>query len=141
MLIGLAVYLHAPQTAKLGVPNFARVVPPAARVFSVASGTATRRGDHGMPRETEMAAGWMVTVGVVKNDKLRYVAYAVAMADQAEAVKASLAANAGEATIDKSELREADLKGLGLKAGELVAIYDDRSDPRMSRTWRPRGRS
>ncbi|MGF6424781.1 hypothetical protein ABIE91_000001, partial [Bradyrhizobium elkanii] len=28
-------------------------------------------------------------------------------------------------------------KGLGLKAGELVPIYDDRNDPLMSRTWRP----
>ncbi|MHC2434878.1 hypothetical protein [Bradyrhizobium sp. USDA 4451] len=32
----------------------------------------------------------MVSVGVVKDGKLRYVTYAVAMADQAEAVKASL---------------------------------------------------
>ncbi|MCA6105257.1 hypothetical protein [Bradyrhizobium australafricanum] len=86
---------------------------------------------------TEMAAGWMVSIGVVKDGKLRYVIYAVAMPDQADAVKASLAASAGEATIANSELGEADLKGLGLKAGELVAIYDDRNDPPMSRTWRP----
>ncbi|MGY3134051.1 hypothetical protein ACVWZM_004733 [Bradyrhizobium sp. USDA 4501] len=71
----------------------------------------------------------MVSVGVVKDGKLRYV--------MAEAVKASLAASAGDATIVNSELREADLKGLGLKAGELVAVYDDRNDPLMSRTWRP----
>ncbi|MCS3482223.1 hypothetical protein M2212_009125 [Bradyrhizobium elkanii] len=84
-----------------------------------------------------MAAGWMISVGVVKDGKVRYVTYAVAMANQAEAVKASLAASAGEATIVNSELREADLQGLGLKAGELVAIYDDRNDPLISRTWRP----
>ncbi|MEY9493786.1 hypothetical protein [Bradyrhizobium elkanii] len=85
-----------------------------------------------------MAAGWMVTIGVPKDDgKLRYVTYAVAIADAAEAVKASLAASAGEAAISNSELREADLKGLGLRAGELVTIYDDRIDPLISRTWRP----
>ncbi|MCA1396918.1 MULTISPECIES: hypothetical protein [Bradyrhizobium] len=84
-----------------------------------------------------MAAGWMISVGVVKDGKVRYVTHAVAMANQAEAVKASLAASGGEATIVNSELREAHLKGLGLKTGELVAIHDDRNDPLMSRTWRP----
>ncbi|UGY20199.1 hypothetical protein HAP48_0023805 [Bradyrhizobium septentrionale] len=85
-----------------------------------------------------MAAGWMVSIGVPKADgKLRYVTYAVAMADATEAVKASLAASAGEAAISNSELREADLKGLGVGAGELVTIYDDRNDPLISRTWSP----
>ncbi|MVT71322.1 hypothetical protein GPL21_40730 [Bradyrhizobium pachyrhizi] len=79
----------------------------------------------------------MVSIGVVKGDKVRYVTYAVAIADPAEAVKASLAASTGEVAIANSELREADLKGLGLNAGELVAVYDDRTDPLMSRTWRP----
>ncbi|MGY4403802.1 hypothetical protein [Bradyrhizobium sp. USDA 3315] len=79
----------------------------------------------------------MVSVGVVKDGKVRYMTYAVAMADQAEAVKASLAASAGEATIVNSELREADLKGLGLKAGELTAVPDDRKESLMSRAWRP----
>ncbi len=84
-----------------------------------------------------MAAGWMVSIVVVKNDKLRYVVYAVAMPDRTDAVEVSLAARAGEATIANSELGEADLEGLRLKAGELVAIYGDRNDPPMSRKWRP----
>ncbi|MCP1975510.1 MULTISPECIES: hypothetical protein [Bradyrhizobium] len=79
----------------------------------------------------------MVSIGVVRNGKLRYVIHTVAMPDQADAVKASLAASAGEAMIATSELGDAYLKGLGLKAGELVAIYDDRNDPPMSCTWRP----
>ncbi|MCP1975530.1 MULTISPECIES: hypothetical protein [Bradyrhizobium] len=71
----------------------------------------------------------MASVGVVKDGKVRYVKYAVPMADQAEAMKASLAASSGEATIVNSGLCAADLKGLGLKVGDLVPMYDDRNDP------------
>ena len=84
-----------------------------------------------------MAAGWMVTVAVLKDDgKIGHTTYAVAIADPTEAVNAALKTSAGEAAVVNRELGEEAIKNLGLKAGEVLAIHDDESDPITTRAWR-----
>jgi hypothetical protein len=84
-----------------------------------------------------MTAGWMVTVAIFKDDgKFGHITYAVAIADPREAVNAALRTSAGEAAVVNHELGEQPMRNLGLKAGEVLAIYDDESDPLTTRAWR-----
>ncbi len=77
-----------------------------------------------------MTAGWMVTVAIFKGDgKVGHIIYAVAIADPSEAVNAALRTCAGEAAIVNRELGEEPMRNLGLKAGEVLTLYDDESDP------------
>lgn len=82
-----------------------------------------------------MTAGWMVIVGIIKaDDSVGHITYAVALADPARAIDAALQACAGVAAVINRELGEEAAKDLGLKAGEVLAIYDDKNDPITSRT-------
>jgi hypothetical protein len=83
------------------------------------------------------AAGWMVTVAIFKDDgTVGHITYAVAIADPSEAVNAALRTSGGEAAVVNRELGEEAMRDLGLKAGEVLAIYDDESDPLTTRAWR-----
>jgi hypothetical protein len=95
-------------------------------------------GDHGFRKERiQMAAGWMVTVAIFKDDgKVGHITFAVAIADPSEAVNAALRTCAGEAAVVNRELGEEPMRDLGLKPDEVLAIYDDESDPIITRAWR-----
>ncbi|UFX45221.1 hypothetical protein HAP47_0000310 [Bradyrhizobium sp. 41S5] len=83
------------------------------------------------------AAGWMVTVGIIKDDNsVGHIVYAVALADPTEAIGAALRSCSGEAAAINHELSKTQLQDLGLNAGEVLAIYDDKTDPITSGTLR-----
>ncbi|HLZ06264.1 MAG TPA: hypothetical protein VKR55_29445 [Bradyrhizobium sp.] len=78
----------------------------------------------------------MITVAIFKDDgTVGHITYAVAIADPTEAVNAALKACKGEAAVVNRELGEEPMRDLGLKAGEVLALYDDESDPITARTW------
>lgn len=79
----------------------------------------------------------MVTVGIIKDDNsIGHISYAVAIADPTEAIRAALSVCAGEAAVINHKLGDEAVRNLGLKAGDVLEIYDDESDPITSRARR-----
>ncbi|MHC2585662.1 hypothetical protein [Bradyrhizobium diazoefficiens] len=65
-------------------------------------------------------AGWMVTVGVVRDDgKIGHEMYAVAVDDPEQAVQVALRAANSDAAVVNGEIDEASMKSIGLEAGEV----------------------
>lgn len=82
-------------------------------------------------------AGWMVTVSVVRDDnEIGHELYAIAVDDPAQAVKAALKAANGAAAVVNGEINEASMKAIGLEAGGVLKVLDEKSDPLTSRTTR-----
>lgn len=78
----------------------------------------------------QIAAGWIVTVGIIKADNsIGHVVYAVALIDPAEAIAAAIRACDGEAAVINQQLNAAQLRDLGLDAGGVLALFDEKTDP------------
>ncbi|MGY3492318.1 hypothetical protein [Bradyrhizobium sp. USDA 4502] len=77
-----------------------------------------------------MAAGFLILVATFDDEgNFGHITYAVAVADAAEAIRIAMEESAGSAAVVSSELNEAQLRDLHLNAGELLALYDNKSDP------------
>lgn len=75
-------------------------------------------------------AGWIVTVAVVRdNDELGHETYAVAIDDPGQAAQSALSAANSDAAVVDGEIDEASMRRIGLKAGDLLKILDETSDP------------
>ena len=79
--------------------------------------------------------GWMVTVGIIRDDgKIGHEMYAVAVDDPEQAVQVALTVANSDAAVVNGEIDEASMKSIGLKAGEVLKVLDENSDPLTSRT-------
>lgn len=82
-------------------------------------------------------SGWMVTVGVIRDDgKVGHEMYAVAVDDPEQAVQAALRAANSDAAVVNGEIDETSMKSIGLKAGGIMKVLDEKSDSLTSRTRR-----
>lgn len=88
-------------------------------------------------KRNSAVAGWMVTVSLFKDDgRFGHVTYAIAIEDAEQAINAALKACAGEAAVINRELSEEQLRYLALNAGDVLALYDETTDPITSRALR-----
>ena len=79
----------------------------------------------------------MVTVAVVRDDgDIGHEMYAVAVDDPEQAVQSALKTANSDAAVINGEIDEASMRSIGLKAGEVLKVLDEKSDPLTSRTRR-----
>lgn len=78
-------------------------------------------------------AGWMVTVGLVRDDgKVGHEMYAVNIDDPEQAVQAALKESKSDAAVVNGPVDEASMKSIGLNPGGVLKVLDDNSDPLTS---------
>ncbi|MGX1415683.1 hypothetical protein AB7M43_005775 [Bradyrhizobium elkanii] len=77
-----------------------------------------------------MAAVFLILVATFDDEgNVGHVTYAVAVADATEAIRIAMDESARSAAVVSSELSETQLRDLHLNAGEVLALYDNKSDP------------
>jgi len=78
-------------------------------------------------------AGWMVTVGAIRDDeKVGHEMYAVNIDDPEQAVQAALKASNSDAAVVNGPVDEASMMSIGLEPGGIVKVLDEQSDPLIS---------
>ncbi|MGY4182904.1 hypothetical protein ACVIHH_008195 [Bradyrhizobium sp. USDA 4518] len=83
-----------------------------------------------MTNEGVAAAGWVIMVAVFdEGGNFGHVTYAVAILNAADAITAAMNDCSGEAATATSQLSEEELRDLGLDTGEVLVLFDNKTDP------------